>query len=201
MVNRQLLNYWKNNMDIHPFQVIQHGRHATRKKKDIYSFISQKELDAIRPDLVAYTKFSGAEYDATRQQIEKHDIYIIDPAGVDELAAHIRRENMTDTQERHRRMEADRGLEKAKERIMHDIGKFAGFDNYDMALNNRTTNDLDGYYWMTQQIEHLREVIQFGINRSDDVAAGTTEYGIEATLPKAKGENSDPVFRAACNNL
>ncbi|MED0673020.1 hypothetical protein P4S95_22875 [Aneurinibacillus aneurinilyticus] len=62
-------------------------------------------------------------------------------------------------------------------------------------------DELDGYYWMTQQMEYLREAIQFGINRSDDVVAGTAQYGIEATLPKAKGGNSDPVFRAARNNL
>ncbi|MCI1694860.1 hypothetical protein [Aneurinibacillus aneurinilyticus] len=127
-------------------------------KEKGHIFISQKKFDAIRPDLVAYTKFSGAEYGATRQQIEKHDIYIIDPAGVDELAIHIGRENMTviyiqvDTQERHRRMEADRGLEKAKERIMHDIGKFAGFDDYDMALNNRTTNDLERNVFLIHQL-------------------------------------------------
>jgi guanylate kinase len=35
---------------------------------------------------------------------------------------------------------------------MHDIGKFAGFDNYDMALNNRTTNDLERNVFLIHQL-------------------------------------------------
>ncbi|MCP1359020.1 hypothetical protein [Aneurinibacillus migulanus] len=54
---------------------------------------------------------------------------------------------------------------------------------------------------MTQQIEKLRSKIQSGLGSNDDVAAGTAQYGIEATLSKVKGGNSDPVFREACNNL
>lgn len=141
-----------------PSYTTRSSRHSEEKG---HVFVSQKEFDAIRADLVAYTKFSGAEYGATRQQIEQHNIYIIDPAGIDGLAKHIGRKNMTviyirvDTAERHRRMEADRGPEKAKERIIHDIGKFAGFDDYDIALNNRTRNDLE------RNVVLVHELIEF----------------------------------------
>jgi guanylate kinase len=126
-------------------------------------FVSQEEFDTIRADLVAYTKFSGAEYGATRQQIEQHDIYIIDPAGVEGLAKHIGRENMTviyirvDARTRRCRMEFERGFETARERVAHDIGKFAGFDDYDISLRNETRSDLErNVFLIHQQIEYAR---------------------------------------------
>ncbi|BAU28542.1 hypothetical protein DFP93_105226 [Aneurinibacillus soli] len=53
---------------------------------------------------------------------------------------------------------------------------------------------------MVNQIEVHQETNRQGMGR-EDAGAGTAQYGIEATLPKAQGINSDPVFRAAKKNL
>lgn len=46
-------------------------------------FIDDKDFEKIRPeDMVAYTKFNGNRYCATKQQVEDSDIYIIDKAGI-----------------------------------------------------------------------------------------------------------------------
>ncbi|ERI08948.1 LuxR C-terminal-related transcriptional regulator [Aneurinibacillus aneurinilyticus] len=88
------------------------------------------------------------------------------------------------------------------EQWIDDDGQIA-FTSLEPALEllHVAQDELDGYYWMTQQIKKLQEKIQAGINTTNGLAAGTAQYGIEATLPKAKGGNSDPVFRAARNNL
>lgn len=44
-------------------------------------FVSDKEFDQLT-DLVGYTEFCGHRYAATVAQVEKNDIYVIDPAGV-----------------------------------------------------------------------------------------------------------------------
>lgn len=115
-------------------------------------FVTQEQFDALLPDLVAYTKFSGYEYGATRQQVEQHDIYIIDPTGVDELAKHIGLENMlvvyllTSPLIRQQRMIAERGQEAAIKRFAHDRDKFNEFrfyEQYDMVLRNDTKEDLE----------------------------------------------------------
>jgi guanylate kinase len=111
-------------------------------------FVSQEEFNAIRGDLVAYTKFADYEYGAIRQQIESCDIYVIDPAGVEELAKNIGRENMyvvyieTSGIELQKRLILSRGKKEGMERWFHDIEKFAGFDDYNMVLRNETYTDL-----------------------------------------------------------
>lgn len=44
-------------------------------------FVTDKEFDKLT-DLVGYTEFCGHRYAATVAQVEKNDIYVIDPAGV-----------------------------------------------------------------------------------------------------------------------
>jgi hypothetical protein len=92
--------------------------------------------------------------------------------------------------------------DKEAEQWIDDDGQLA-LTNLEPVLEllHVAQDQLDGYYWMTQQIEKLRSKIQSGLGSNDDVAAGTAQYGIEATLPKARGRNSDPVFREARNNL
>ena len=47
-----------------------------------HKFISKEEFDGLK-DLVAYTNYNGYEYCATTEQVEKSDIYVIDPRGVE----------------------------------------------------------------------------------------------------------------------
>lgn len=56
-----------------------------RNKDDVdHIFISQEEANLIT-NKVAYTEINNYEYFATKEQIEKNDIYIIDPRGYYEL--------------------------------------------------------------------------------------------------------------------
>lgn len=70
--------------------------YATRprrnKKENTHIFISSEEAKTYT-DKVATTTINGYEYFATKKQVEKSDIYIIDPNGVYELV-----QNMPDTE-------------------------------------------------------------------------------------------------------
>ena len=45
-------------------------------------FVSDKEFNKLT-NLVGYTKFDSNRYCATAEQVETHDLYVIDPKGVD----------------------------------------------------------------------------------------------------------------------
>lgn len=49
------------------------------------------------------------------------------------------------------------------------------------------------YRWMVETIEEARQPVA-KVNNSSYIGAKTAKYGIEATLPKASGGTSDPVF-------
>lgn len=48
-------------------------------------FVNTEAFDMIRNDLCAYTLFNGFEYGATKQQIDSHDLYVVDNIGYEEL--------------------------------------------------------------------------------------------------------------------
>ena len=45
-------------------------------------FVTDDEYELMKDDMCAYTEFDGYKYWATNSQVNKSDIYIIDPAGV-----------------------------------------------------------------------------------------------------------------------
>lgn len=47
-----------------------------------HTFVSDEEFDRLH-DFVGYTEYNGYRYGATAEQAETHDIYVIDPAGVE----------------------------------------------------------------------------------------------------------------------
>lgn len=112
-----------------------------------HTFVDKKGFDAIRKDLVAYTKFDKYEYGATRQQIEECHLYVIDPYGVEVLSEHLGRDCIyviyldVSEDERLRRMVAERGEKAAYERIEHDRKKFAGFTDFDEKWSNENEDD------------------------------------------------------------
>lgn len=65
---------------------------TTRPKRtddeNTHIFLSQKEADTIT-DKVATTVINGYEYFATKSQVEKSDVYIIDPHGIEELVKNM----------------------------------------------------------------------------------------------------------------
>lgn len=52
-------------------------------------FISDEEFDKLT-DLVAYTEFNGHRYGCTAQQIDDHQIYVVDIPGVESLLANYK---------------------------------------------------------------------------------------------------------------
>lgn len=50
-------------------------------------FISDEEFDSLE-NKCAYTEFCGNRYCATSEQVDNHDLYVIDPKGVDYLLKH-----------------------------------------------------------------------------------------------------------------
>lgn len=63
--------------------------YSTRLSRGIndtsHTFVNQEEFNSIRNNLVAYTLFDGKEYGATSQQIDNHEIYVVDWRGYIEL--------------------------------------------------------------------------------------------------------------------
>lgn len=55
--------------------------------EDGHEFVNKAEFDNLQ-NKCAYTEFAGYEYCATDEQIEKADIYIIDPAGIEFFLRH-----------------------------------------------------------------------------------------------------------------
>lgn len=112
-------------------------------------FVTQEDFDALRGDLVAYTRFGDYEYGATRQQVEECDIYVIDPLGVMYLSECIGRENMivvfvkASYTERRNRLIKSVGKERAYERILRDTRAFKDFDDYDIAFKNESKEQLN----------------------------------------------------------
>ena len=54
-------------------------------EKNTHIFISDTEVDSYRDDMCAYTKIGEYEYFATYEQLMNNDLYIIDPAGLQNL--------------------------------------------------------------------------------------------------------------------
>ncbi|MGG2081678.1 LuxR C-terminal-related transcriptional regulator [Lysinibacillus pakistanensis] len=52
---------------------------------------------------------------------------------------------------------------------------------------------IEDYSWMIESIEEARQPVA-KIDNNSYIGAKTAMYGIEATLPKASGGTSDPVF-------
>lgn len=48
-------------------------------------FVTDKEYQEMKNDIVAYTYFNSYHYWATSQQIDENDLYVVDWAGVEEL--------------------------------------------------------------------------------------------------------------------
>lgn len=54
-----------------------------------HTFISDEEFDKLE-NIVAYTNFCNNRYAATAEQIDTHDLYTIDPKGVDYFREHYK---------------------------------------------------------------------------------------------------------------
>lgn len=57
-------------------------RHKRSDNETGHIFVSDEEFDKLT-DMVAYTEFNNYRYCATTEQVETHDLYIIDPKGIE----------------------------------------------------------------------------------------------------------------------
>lgn len=128
-------------------------------------FVSDKEYETMKNDMVAYTVFNGYKYWATNKQVEDADIYIIDPAGVEYFKKHYKGNKQVVTVEllaqkkvRYKRMRG-RGdsLRQTIKRLRHD--KMAFKDTDAMITINANINDVDKVAKNLIQAVQLRYMI------------------------------------------
>lgn len=55
-----------------------------------HTFVNQEEFDKIRYQLRSYTKFNNYEYGVTGQQIDEHDIFVVDYDGLKYMRSHYK---------------------------------------------------------------------------------------------------------------
>lgn len=102
-----------------------------------HTFISEEEFETLRNDMISTTHFSGYNYGITPQLLNQSDIFIVDPAGVEELKEKYHSRPIVvmlcscseDTCKK-RMLERGDEPESADMRIKHDRKVFAGFEKY-----------------------------------------------------------------------
>lgn len=128
--------------------------YTTRPKRDAHEgghvFVSKEEFDALE-DRVAYTLYNGYEYCATSKQVENSDLYVIDPAGVDEFRTLYRGKKGVvvfaldcSAAERVKRMRkrGDKWVD-IKDRILNDNIAFADMKSYADKVFNAKRSEKD----------------------------------------------------------
>lgn len=116
-------------------------------KDKSHLFVSPKEFELIKRSLVAYQKFDGHEYGATKEQIQANHLFVIDPNGLLQLKESLPDADIltiylsTSVGERLRRMVQTRGSDEALRRVDHDTAYFYGFRQYDLCIVNENEKD------------------------------------------------------------
>ena len=116
--------------------------------EDTHIFLTKEEADkmCLEEKIAAYTVFDGHQYFCTEKQIDESDIYVIDPAGLDNLKKlyagdkHMYSLYIFATEEERMQRMLDRGQtqEEAAQRIEHDRYAFDGVKKkVDLAVRNK----------------------------------------------------------------
>lgn len=119
-------------------------------------FCCDEEFDKLT-DMVAYTEFNNYRYCATTEQVETHDLYIIDPKGIEYFKEHYKGNksikviyiNVSVSVARERMRERGTSTKQAFNRISNDIVAFYDYvhgiktadytlDNNDITLEEAT---------------------------------------------------------------
>lgn len=126
-------------------------------------FVTQEEFDSLQ-NLVGYTKYNGYEYCATSEQVEEHDLYVIDTKGVDYFKTSYRGKKQvkviyikSSISTRIERME-QRGddFPSIMERIINDVIDFRNVSTYaDYIIENNKDANLKNVIF--QVWEYIRE--------------------------------------------
>lgn len=124
-------------------------------------FVTDQEFDQLQ-DLVAYTEFDGQRYGTTAEQIDTHQLYVIDPDGVEYFfnnyhgprKAKIIYVKVPECQRLSRMQSRGDSVEQAVQRIIHDRHAFAAFEDVaDFVVVNDIFEKclLDMIDWINEQ--------------------------------------------------
>lgn len=125
-------------------------------------FVTDEEFDKLT-DMVAYTKFNNYRYCATSEQVETHDLYIIDPKGVNYFREHYKGDKnikviyiSSDLVARYERMKNRaknngdiylKAVKSALNRITNDVIEFKSYNDgtadIDRVFYNNMNDDID----------------------------------------------------------
>lgn len=133
--------------------------YTTRPKRtadeDTHIFVNEEEAAKIK-DRVASTVINGYQYFATRQQVEDSDVYIVDPAGFDEITSnmpdtHFVVIHMTADADECRRVAKERSAEPNQEAIWNARRKaehmqFVAFEDRLERISENTLPDNCGHF-------------------------------------------------------
>lgn len=134
-----------------------------------HEFISDKDFDEIKNDMVAFTYFNGYKYCATNKQVEDADIYIIDPSGLEYFRYKykgnkkiITIELVADCLTRYERMRS-RGdtRRKALGRLVHDYKAFADAKTL-MKINTEYQSAEDTADTIFTSLKFLKYIVSDG---------------------------------------
>jgi guanylate kinase len=115
--------------------------------------------------IVGYTYFMGNHYWATGQQVDEHDIYVIDPDGVEFMRntycgtkqIRVIYIDATPAERFHRMCRRGDGAYAAIRRILHDAVEFKGWRNRAdyVVVNHDLTAGLEQLWHYIAQVRHL----------------------------------------------
>lgn len=126
-------------------------------------FVSDEEFDALGP-MCAYTEYNGYRYGVTADIIDTHDIYVIDPAGVNYMRSIdgyqgskkvvTIRLQCPRNERIHRMLQRGDSIEQVIQRTTTDATEFFTNDydiHYDIIIpNNDFTNTVEAIYHFIQ---------------------------------------------------
>lgn len=143
--------------------------------EDSHIFISKEEFDKLE-NKMGYTEFNGYEYCATKEQLDKANIYVIDPSGVEYLKEHYHGKKMFIVYLKANRSVClermiDRGDTRSQvlERLNNDDVEFSGFaDKADIVIGANeeyeyvALNFVHNYtiLHLNDHIEHLESEVE-----------------------------------------
>lgn len=129
--------------------------YTTRPKRypteDNHIFLSEREFDNLR-NVIGYTEYNGYRYCATSEQVERNQLYVIDPDGVEFFDEHyVGNKNIivvyidASSSTRIERMQKrGDGYLSIVNRIAYDEDAFNGFEQIaDFVVFNNMDNDID----------------------------------------------------------
>lgn len=116
-----------------------------------HTFITPDQVNEYKNDIVAYNRYNGYEYFATRQMLNEADLYVVDAAGLQQLRENYHDKNVLaifidcDSSIASRRMSKRGDSDEAiMQRLQHDAEAFKGVrEMCDFVCDNSTQEKMN----------------------------------------------------------